>query len=318
MAESIIEKLNKTYGKGTLIGGKDIAENLEVVDSGSLTLNLATGIGGNPIGKLIEMFGPESSGKSTLSLHFTAEFQKAGKKCVLMDFEQSYDKKYAKTIGVDTENLVYCQPGSMEDGYNIAYELVKSGEIGLIVIDSHTAMTPQKVIEGDIGDAKMALQARINSEALLKIKPLLKPNNCTIVAIAQLRTNIGGYGDPNVPSGGNAYKFYSDMRYKVSKSADKEKELNKTTVEVIKNKCAAPFGKAEFKIEWGVGISREQEIIDLAVDFELLKKGGAGWYTVGDTKLQGDQAVKEFLRDNPEFSKELETNVLTKIKENGN
>jgi len=318
MVESIIEKLNKTYGKGTLIGGKDVAENLEVVDSGSLTLNLATGIGGNPIGKLIEMFGPESSGKSTLSLHFTAEFQKAGKKCVLMDFEQSYDKKYAKTIGVDTENLVYCQPGSMEDGYNIAYELVKSGEIGLIVIDSHTAMTPQKVIEGDIGDAKMALQARINSEALLKIKPLLKPNNCTIVAIAQLRTNIGGYGDPNVPSGGNAYKFYSDMRYKVSKSADKEKELNKTTVEVIKNKCAAPFGKAEFKIEWGVGISREQEIIDLAVDFELLKKGGAGWYTVGDTKLQGDQAVKEFLRDNPEFSKELETNVLTKIKENGN
>lgn len=312
--KSIVETLNKKYGKGTIIGGKEAPDSLEVVDTGSLGLNIATGIGGNPRGKLIEIFGPESSGKSTLTLHFVTEFQKTGDKCLLVDFEQSFDKKYARTVGVDIDSLEIAQPETMEDGWNIIYEVVKSGEFGLIVLDSQTAMPPKASIESEVGDAKMALQARLNNDALRKIKPLLMSTKTTLVVISQLRTNIGGYGDPNVPSGGNAFKFYSDMRYKVAKQLDKEHDLNKTTVTVIKNKCASPFGEATFKIEWGVGISRLQEIIDFAVEYDFLKKGGAGWYTVGEEKFQGDVKLKEFLADNPEFSQELETKVLNKLK----
>lgn len=314
--ESIVDVLNKKYGKGTIIGGGQSPDQLDVVKTGSLTLDIATGVGGNPKGKLIEIYGPESSGKSTLCLHFISEFQKAGEKTMLVDFEQSFDKKYAKAIGVHVEELFIAQPETMEDGYNIIYEAVLSKEFGLIVLDSQTAMPPKASLESEIGDAKMALQARVNNDALRKIKPNLMPTGTTMITISQLRTNIGGYGDPNVPSGGNAYKFYADMRYKVSKQLDREHVLNKTTVEIVKNKCAAPFGKAEFKIKWGFGIDRMQEILDLAVEYKLINKAGS-WYSIEDgSKLQGDEKVKEFLSDNPEYALELETKVLNKIKEN--
>lgn len=317
--KSIVEILNKKYGKGTIIGGKEAPDSLQVVDTGSLGLNIATGVGGNPRGKLIEIFGPESSGKSTLTLHFIAEFQKAGDKCLLVDFEQSFDKKYATAIGVDVDALVIAQPESMEDGYNIIYEVVKSGEFKLVVLDSQTAMPPKASLESEIGDAKMALQARVNNDALRKIKPNLMPTGTTMIIISQLRSNIGGYGNPDIPSGGNAMKFYCDLRYRVSKQLDKEHEQNKTTVEVIKNKCASPFGKAEFKIEWGTGISRLQEIIDFAVEYDFLKKGGAGWYTVvhegKESKMQGDDNLKVFMAENPSYALELETKVLNKLKE---
>ena len=313
--ESVIDRLNKDYGKGTIVGGNTKADDVKAVKTGSLTLDIATGIGGNPEGKLIEIFGPESSGKSTLALHCIAEFQKAGKKSLLADYEHSFDKKYARALGVDVDELLISQPRTMEDGYNIICRVIESEEFGLIVLDSQTAMVPAKCLEGDIGDAKMALQARINSEAYLKIHRLLDIHNVTMIVISQLRTNIGGYGDPNIPTGGNALKFYCDMRYKVSKQLDKEHDHNKTTVEVIKNKCASPFGKAEFKIKWGIGIDRMQEILDLAVEYKFIEKGGAGWYTIGETKLQGDEKVKEFLTDNPTYALELETKVLNKIKE---
>jgi len=312
--KSIVEVLNEKYGKGTIIGGGQAPDHLDVVKTGSLTLDIATGVGGNPKGKLIEIFGPESSGKSTLCLHFISEFQKADEKTMLVDFEQSFDKKYAKSIGVNVEEMFIAQPETMEDGYNLIYEAVLSKEFGLIVLDSQTAMPPKASLESEIGDAKMALQARVNNDALRKIKPNLMSTGTTMITISQLRTNIGGYGDPNVPSGGNAYKFYADMRYKVSKVLDKAKETNKTTVEVVKNKCAPPFGKAEFNIIWGIGVDRMGELIDLAVEYKFLEKSGT-WYTISDTKLQ-DGKLREFLRDNPEYALELETKVLNKIKEN--
>lgn len=314
--EALYKELNSQYGPGTVLGGKDLTENLEVVNSGSLTLNIATSIGGIPVGKLIEMLGPESSGKSTMALHFISEFQKAGKKCVLLDGEQSFDRKYASSIGVDADTLIFVEPECMEDGYNIVQKLVESGEIGLVVIDSHTSLMPRKVVDGEVGDATIALQARINSVFLGKIHSLLRRKECTIVAISQLRTNIGGYGDPNVATGGLGYKFYSDMRFKVSKTVDKNNSQNKTVVEVIKNKCGVPFGKAEFMIEWGTGCDRMQEIIDLSVEHGFLSLGGAGWYTLAENvKLQGDNNLKGYLRDNPGYAKELEDKVLAKIKE---
>lgn len=310
-----LAELNKKFGKGSIISGKDTLEALDVISSGSLTLDIASSIGGIPRGKLIESFGPESSGKSTLTLHIIAEFQKKGIKCVLCDSEQSFDRKYATALGVDVDNLIIIQPECMEDGYNMIQGLIETKEVGFIVIDSHTSLMPKAVVDGDVGSATIGLSARINSVALGKIKPLLKPNNCTLLAISQQRTNIGGYGDPNISTGGLAYKFYSDMRFKVSKVLDKANELNKTVVEVIKNKCGVPFGKAEFAINWGTGIDRLQEVIDLAVEFGIIVKAGAGWQTMEDgTKLQGDIKVKEYLADNPEYTTNLEKRVIELIK----
>lgn len=312
--DAVSKELNARYGAGTIIGGKELNEDLEIIPTGSLTLDIATNIGGLPIGKLIEMFGPESSGKSTLSLHFIAEFQKAGKLAVLCDTEQSLDKNYARNLGVNVDNLLIVQPECQEDGYNIIERIVRTGEAGLIIIDSHTAMVPKKMVDGEVGEATMALQARNNSAALLKIHPLLKRFGTTIVSTAQLRMDIGAYGDPQKPTGGLAYKFYSDIRLKVSKEVKKVEESNRTTVEVIKNKCGAPFGKAIFSINWGTGVDRNQEIIDLAVDNGFLEKSGS-WYVVSDdTKVQGDDKLKIFMTENPEFSLKLEENVLKKIK----
>lgn len=313
--EKLLETLNSKYGKGTLITGKQLAESVETIPTGSFGLDLATNINGLPVGKLVEVFGPESSGKSTLALHLIAEFQKAGKKAMLVDSEYSFDKTYAKSIGVDTEELLYSQPECLEDAYNIMETVIKSKQVGLIIFDSHTSSQPKKIVDGEVGDATMALQARINSTALAKLHPLLNSCGTTLVGISQLRQNIGGYGDPNVTTGGLGWKFYSDVRMKVSKVIEKNASQNKTTVEVIKNKCGVPFGKAEFKIIWGLGIDRTMEIIDFAVELELLKLGGAGWYTIDEqTKVQGDANMKQFLMDNPEYAKELENKVLAIIK----
>jgi recombination protein RecA len=313
--EKVLGDLNKRYGKGTLISGKDIERDLEVVSTGSLTLDIATSIGGVPIGKLIEIFGMESSGKSTMCYHMIAEFQRAGKRCVLVDSESSFDKKYAEALGIDTDAIIYSQPECMEDAYNIITSLVKTNQISLIIFDSHTSSQPRKVVDGDVGDATMALQARVNSTAVAKLHAILKEHKTTVVGISQYRQNIGGYGDPNVTTGGLAWKFYSDMRLKVSKKVEKDSAQNRTTVEVIKNKCGVPFGKAEFSIIWGEGVDRKQELIDLAVEKNIIKLAGAGWYTLeDDTKVQGDNALKQMFIDNPEYAKQLETKVLNAIK----
>jgi recombination protein RecA len=216
------------------------------------------------------------------------------------------------------EKLIIIQPECMEDGYNMTEELIKTGNVRLVVHDSHTAAMPKKVVEGEVGDATIGLQARLNSQGLGKIKPHLKVNRCTLIGISQIRQNIGGYGDPNQSTGGLAWKFYSDMRMKVNKSVDKEHESNKTTVEIIKNKCAAPFGKAEFVIDWGKGVSRMMEIISLAQDLKLITRAGA-WYTLPNLEktIQGEQGVLQFLSDNPEYAETIEAEVLVKIKEIG-
>lgn len=312
------EKLNaleKRFGAGVVIHGRDTHEELEVVPSGSLLLDLANNLGGTPVGKLIELMGMESSGKSTISLHAIAGFQKLDGVCVLVDFEQSFDAVYAAALGVCVDDLLIIQPSCLEDGYNITEELIKTGKIRLVVIDSHTAGMPKKVVDGEVGEVTIGLQARINSQGVGKLKPLLKSNRCTIIAISQIRQNIGAYGDPNISTGGLSYKFYSDLRYKVSKSIDKDKESNKTTIEVIKNKCAAPYGKAEnIYIDWGTGINRQKEIIDLAVEYKLIDKSG-GWYKKeGVTIANGDDQLKKFMEENPEWAIDLEIKVMEKIK----
>lgn len=313
--EEKLKSLESRYGSGTVIMGKDVQEKLEVVPTGSFMMDLASSIGGWPVGKLIEIMGMESSGKSTCALHAIKEFQRLDGNCALIDYEQSFDRTYAEALGVNMEKLVIVQPSCQEEGYNITEELIRTGEVRLIVKDSHTAAMPKKVVEGEVGDQSIGLQARNNSSGLGKIKPLLMENRCTVIGISQIRQNIGGYGDPNQSTGGLSWKFYSDIRVKFSKSIDKEKESNKTTAEFIKNKCGTPYGKAEFRINWGHGIDRMQEIIDLAVEFKIITKGGAGWYTIGEgTKLQGDEKLKEFFADNVEWAQDIETKVLNKLK----
>ena len=310
-----IAGLEKRYGMGVVIYGKDVVEDLEVVKSGSMGLDLATNIGGIPVGKLIEIFGPESSGKSTLTLHVIGNFQKLEGVVLLVDYEYSFDRKYAIALGVDVDNLVILQPDCMEDGYNQVETLIRTGYVRLVVIDSHTAGLPKAVIEGEVGDATIALQARFNSLGLGKIKPLLRPNRCSMIGISQLRTAIGSYGDPDKPTGGNAWKFYSDMRMKISKVLEKEKESNKTTVVVVKNKCAPPFGSATFAINWGTGIDRIAEVIDAAVMFKILSMKGSYYYYNDANVAQGKDQLKTFFVDNPEVATEIETKLLTAIEE---
>lgn len=309
-----LKSLNSKYGSGTIIRGNDISEIKEVVSTGSFCLDVANNLGGNPVGKLIEVFGQESSGKSTLTLHAIANFQTLDGEVVLIDYENSFDKTYAIALGVQVDKLIVINPECAEDGYNIAEELIKTGKVRLVVIDSHTAGVPRMVLDALVGETKISPDARVNSTALKKIKPLLMSNRCTLIAIAQLRTAIGDYGTPDKPTGGAAYRFYSDMRYKVSKSIDKERGLNKTVVEVVKSKCAPPFGKAEFCIVWGRGVDRQQEIIDLAVEYKLIDKSG-GWYKKeGVTIANGDDKMKVFMNDNIEWATQLEISVLDKLK----
>lgn len=312
--ESVLASLDKKFGKGTIILGETVAEDIEVVDTGSLLLNRALGIGGWPVGRIIELYGNPSAGKSTLSLHAIANFQKKypHKKVLLMDYEGSLDKKYARNLGVDVDNLLISQPGTQEDGYNIMIELIDTGEVSLVVLDSHTAMIPKVIVEGDVGQHTIGLQARVNSVSLGKLSPKLKDNDCTLMAISQMRTNIGVmYGDPNVSTSGKSWGFYSSVRCKIGRGVDKEGQQDKTTVEVVKNKLAAPYGKAQFNIGWGTGINRIGEVYDLAVEKGLFVLSGA-WVTIPEVegKIQGKSKVLEFLADNPEYMLTIEKQLF--------
>lgn len=308
--EVTLESLEKKYGFG-----KPIFEKKQIVSTGSLALNEAMYIGGTVTGKMIELFGMESSGKSTLTLYQMREYQKAfpDRKVALLDYENSYDENYARTIGIDTDGLLVYQPDTMEQGYDLIIDLVKNKFVSCVVIDSQTAATPKAVLEGEMQDSTIGLQARLNSKFCLKIKGLLNTNNVTLFFISQLRDSIGvSYGDPSVTTGGKAIKFYSDIRWKVRKSVDKENEMNKTIVEVVKSKVGKPFGTAELGILWGVGFDRLGEIISYGIRFGFIEKTGA-WLNVADTKFHGEAQLKDFLSDNDGLADELETKINEKI-----
>lgn len=308
--EAILKELESKYGLTKLEKGETV-----IVDSGSHTINRATGLGGYPLGKLIELFGQESCGKSTIVLHAIASFQKnlPEKKVALFDYEYSFDIAYAKSVGVDVDKLLIYQPNTQEQGYDMIVALLEKEVCSLIVIDSHTSAIPTKILEGEMGDATIGIAARNNSKFLGKIKGLLEKSQTLCLAVSQTRTNIGGMGDVNVPTGGNSWKFYSDLRFKIWKSNDKAKELNKTTLDVIKNKCSNPFGKAEFDIIWGKGIDNEGEIIDMGCESGVIKKAGS-WFSYEGTKIgQGKDSVKELFISNPELYSEIKQKVLAQL-----
>ena len=317
-----LDKLDKTYGKGTVMKMGDKAiEEVETISSGSLGVDLALGVGGYPKGRVIEIYGPESSGKTTLTLHAIAEAQKAGGIAAFIDAEHAFDRNYAEKLGVDIENLIISQPDNGEQALEIAENLIRSGAIDIVVIDSVAALTPKSEIEGEMGDSKMGLHARLMSQALRKLTGTISKTNCTVFFINQLREKIGVmFGNPETTTGGNALKFYASVRLDIRRSTqikDGENVLgNRTKVKVVKNKVAPPFKTAEFDIMYGEGISKTGEILDLAVEFEIIKKAGS-WFSYGDTKLgQGRDAVKSLIKDNPELADELEEKIKAKIKEN--
>ena len=316
-----LDKLDKTYGKGTVMKMGDKAiEEVEVISSGSLGVDLALGVGGYPKGRIIEIYGPESSGKTTLTLHAIAEAQKAGGIAAFIDAEHAFDRNYAEKLGVDIENLIISQPDNGEQALEIADNLIRSGAIDIVVIDSVAALTPKSEIEGEMGDSKMGLHARLMSQALRKLTGTISKTHCTVFFINQLREKIGVmFGNPETTTGGNALKFYASVRLDIRRSTqikDGENVIgNRTKVKVVKNKVAPPFKTAEFDIMYGEGVSKTGEILDLAVEFEIVKKAGS-WFSYGDTKLgQGRDAVKALIKDNPELADELEAKIKAKIKE---
>ena len=316
-----LDKLDKTYGKGTVMKlGDSAVEEVEAIPSGSLGLDLALGVMGYPRGRIIEIYGPESSGKTTLTLHAIAEAQKSGGIAAFIDAEHAFDRFYAQKLGVDIDNLIISQPDNGEQALEIAENLIRSGAIDLVVIDSVAALTPKSEIEGEMGDSKMGLHARLMSQALRKLTGTISKTNCTVFFINKLREKIGVmFGNPETTTGGNALKFYASVRLDIRKSTqikDGEHVIgNRTKVKIIKNKVAPPFRTAEFDIMYGEGISKTGEILDLAVDFEIVKKSGS-WFSYGDTKLgQGRDAVKGLIKDNPELQEELEDRIKAHIKE---
>lgn len=317
--ELTIGKIEKDFGKGAIMKmGDHAVENISCIPSGSISLDLALGIGGYPRGRVVEIYGPESSGKTTLSIHAIAETQKAGGIAAFIDAEHAFDRFYAQKLGVDIENLLISQPDNGEQALEITDHLIRSGAIDIIVIDSVAALTPKAEIEGEMGDSKMGLQARLMSQALRKLTANINKTNTCCIFINQLRDKIGVmFGNPETTTGGNALKFYASARIDIRKiNQIKEGEEimgNRVKVKVVKNKLAPPFRKAEFDILYGEGISRIGEIIDLGVEQEIIKKSGS-WFSYGDTKLgQGRDAVKALLNDNPELAEELETKIKEKI-----
>ncbi|MDC3260732.1 recombinase RecA [Winogradskyella sp.] len=317
-----LDKLDKAYGKGTVMKMSDQAiEDVDAISSGSLGLDIALGVGGYPRGRVIEIYGPESSGKTTLTLHAIAEAQKAGGIAAFIDAEHAFDRFYAEKLGIDLENLIISQPDNGEQALEIADNLVRSGAIDIIVIDSVAALTPKSEIEGEMGDSKMGLHARLMSQALRKLTGSISKTNCTMVFINQLREKIGVmFGNPETTTGGNALKFYASVRLDIRRSTqikDSNSTVmgNKTRVKVVKNKVAPPFKLAEFDIMYGLGISKVGEILDIAVEHDIIKKAGS-WFSYDDTKLgQGRDAVKALIKDNPELMDELEEKVRAKVNE---
>lgn len=316
-----LDKMDKTYGKGTVMKMSDQSVmDIDAISSGSLGLDLALGVGGYPRGRVIEIYGPESSGKTTLTLHAIAEAQKAGGIAAFIDAEHAFDRFYAEKLGIDLENLIISQPDNGEQALEIADNLIRSGAIDIIVVDSVAALTPKSEIEGEMGDSKMGLHARLMSQALRKLTASISKTHCTMIFINQLREKIGVmFGNPETTTGGNALKFYASIRLDIRRStqikdSNSEVQGNKTRVKVVKNKVAPPFKTAEFDIMYGEGVSKIGEIIDIGVDYEIIKKSGS-WFSYEDTKLgQGRDAVKTLLKDNPDLMEELEVKIKDAIK----
>lgn len=316
-----LDKLDKAYGKGTVMKMSDQAiQDVEAISSGSLGLDLALGVGGYPRGRVVEIYGPESSGKTTLTLHAIAEAQKAGGIAAFIDAEHAFDRFYAEKLGVDIDNLIISQPDNGEQALEIADNLIRSGAIDIVVIDSVAALTPKSEIEGEMGDSKMGLHARLMSQALRKLTGSISKTKCTVIFINQLREKIGVmFGNPETTTGGNALKFYASVRLDIRRSTqikDSNGNVlgNKTKVKVVKNKVAPPFKMAEFDIMYGEGVSKVGEVLDVAVEHEIVKKAGS-WFSYGDTKLgQGRDAVKDIIKDNPELLEELEGKIKALLK----
>jgi len=313
--ELTLGKLEKTYGKGVVMKlGDKVVEDIASIPTGSINLDLALGIGGYPRGRVVEIYGPESSGKTTLTIHAIAEVQKQGGVAAFIDAEHAFDSSYAQALGVDIDNLYISQPDNGEQALEIADHLISSGAVDLVVIDSVAALTPKSEIEGEMGDSKMGLHARLMSQALRKLTATISKTQCTVIFINQLRMKIGVmFGNPETTTGGNALKFYSSVRLDIRRiGAIKNGEDiigNRTRVKVVKNKVAPPFRKVEFDIMFGAGISRSGEVLDKAVDLDIVKKAGS-WFSYDDTKLgQGRDAVKQMIADNPELSEEIETKI---------
>lgn len=319
--QTTLERMEKSYGKGAIMrmGDSPVIET-EAISTGSITLDAAIGIGGFPRGRIIEIYGPESSGKTTLALHAIAEAQKAGGIAAIIDAEHAFDRFYAEKLGVDIENLLISQPDNGEQALEIADNLIRSGAIDIIVIDSVAALTPKSEIEGEMGDSKMGLQARLMSQALRKLTATINKTGCCCIFINQLREKIGVmFGNPETTTGGNALKFYASVRLdirRISQIKDSDEVSgNRVRVKVIKNKVAPPFRKAEFDIMYGEGISKIGEIIDLGVELNIVKKSGS-WFSYDETKLgQGRDAVKQLLDDNPDLMAELEEKIRTALAE---
>lgn len=314
-----LDKLEKSYGKGAVMKlGDTPTESIESISTGSISLDIALGIGGVPKGRVIEIYGPESSGKTTLATHIIAEAQKQGGVAAFIDAEHAFDKFYAKKLGVDVDNLLISQPDNGEQALEIADNLIRSGAIDVIVIDSVAALVPKAEIEGEMGDSKMGLQARLMSQALRKLTGTIAKTGCCCIFINQLREKIGVmFGNPETTTGGNALKFYASVRLDIRRTSQikdsDEVSGNRVKVKIVKNKVAPPFRVAEFDVMFGQGISKVGEIIDLGVDFNIIKKAGS-WFSYGDTKLgQGRDAVKQLLLDNPELADEIEQKIRVEV-----
>lgn len=314
-----LDKLEKSYGKGAVMKlGDSAVEPIDSISTGSLGLDIALGIGGVPKGRVVEIYGPESSGKTTLATHMIAEAQKKGGVAAIIDAEHAFDKYYASKLGVDIENLLIAQPDNGEQALEIADNLIRSGAIDIIVIDSVAALVPKAEIEGEMGDSRMGLQARLMSQALRKLTGTISKTNCCCVFINQLREKIGVmFGNPETTTGGNALKFYASVRLDIRRTSQikdtDEVSGNRVKVKIVKNKVAPPFRVAEFDIMFGEGISKVGEIIDLGVDFNIIKKAGS-WFSYGDTRLgQGRDAVKKLLLDNPDLMEELEAKIRSEV-----